>query len=210
MHTAKLYNYSFLFDFSLGFVPEDEEVEEPKFKSPAYYFYENSKMKDRRYKFVPFYGMVPIDEEMEMKDGEEAVKSARRKREDMSAEEEPEEKSQKLTLLSPFGYVHHEPKEISYEFNPYFGYYPTLKKSEKEDEEPKEEKLYKYVPFYGFVPAEDDMAAKEGEMEEDAEVEEQPLYKYHPFRGFVPADEKEPEMKSVDDMEYKYVPVSTN
>merc|ERR1712029_783115 len=149
---------------------EDEEVKEPKFKSPAYYFYENSKMKDRRYKFVPFYGMVPVDEEMEMKEGEEAVKSARRKREDMSTEEE---KSQKLTFLSPFGYVHHEPKEISYEFNPYFGYYPTLKKSEKEDEEAKEEKLYRYVPFYGFVPA-----------------EEQPLYKYHPFRGFVPADEK--------------------
>ena len=27
---------------------------------------------------------------------------------------------------------------------------------------------------------------------------------------FTEFDEKEPEMKSVDDMEYKYVPVSTN
>merc|ERR1719219_2030545 len=121
------------------------------------------------------------------------------------------ESNQKLTLLSPFGYMHNvvQPKEISYEFHPYYGYIPKLKTTTEETEgdaaaEVTEEKLYKYIPFYGFVPAEE-------EMEKTEEEEEEPvLYKYHPFHGFVPAkdqeDTEEPVMKTIDQLEYKYVP----
>merc|ERR1739844_604258 len=97
------------------------------------------------------------------------------------------ESSPKVALLSPFGYMMHhtQPKEISYEFHPYYGYIPKLRTSEETEgdaatAEVTEEKLYKYIPYYGFVPAEE-------KAEEEVEEKEPVLYKYHPFHGFVPA-----------------------
>jgi len=190
----------------LGFVPEDKEIKEPMFKGPGHYFYDNSHLKDMRYKFVPYYGFVPIKPEMETGDVE-AVETVRRKKreDDMEVEADDNmmvESKQELTLMSPFGgYVHHEPKDITYEFHPYYGYVPKLKESSENEDQEKEEKLYKYVPFYGFVEH------KEEEMESsEDEKEEVKLYKYDPFRGFIPSDTEVEPVKTVDDLEFKYVP----
>merc|ERR1712020_659831 len=84
------------------------------------------------FKYVPFHGFVPS--EMEEDD------SRRRKRDTTTDEEmmmEDDnlmvESSPKVALLSPFGYMMHhtQPKEISYEFHPYYGYIPKLKTSEE-------------------------------------------------------------------------------
>jgi len=166
------------------------------------------------FKYVPFHGFVPS--EMEEDD------SRRRKRDTTTDEEmmmEDDnlmvESSPKVALLSPFGYMMHhtQPKEISYEFHPYYGYIPKLKTSEETAAEgdtaaTTEEKLYKYIPFYGFVPA---AAEEEGVEKTEEDIEEPVLYKYHPFHGFVPAKDQdenaeEPAMKTIDQLEYKYVP----
>merc|ERR1711936_957026 len=154
------------------------------------------------FKYVPFHGFVPSE-----------MDDSRRKRDTSDEMMEEDnlmvESNPKLTLLSPFGYMHNvvQPKEISYEFHPYYGYIPKLKTSPEELEvdpaaEVTEGKLYKYIPFYGFVPAEEEM--------EKTEEEEPVLCKYHPFHGFVPAkdqeDTEEPLMKTIDQLEYKYVP----
>ena len=58
------------------------------------------------------------------------------------------ESKQELTLMSPFGgYVHHEPKDITYEFHPYYGYVPKLKESSENEDQEKEEKLYKHPSY---------------------------------------------------------------
>merc|ERR1712045_917541 len=135
------------------------------------------------FKYVPHHGFVPSD-----------MDDSRRKRDTSDEMMEDDnlmvESNQKLTLLSPFGYMHNvvQPKEISYEFHPYYGYISKLKTTAEETEgdaaaEVTEEKLYKYIPFYGFFPAEEEM--------EKTEEEEPVLYKYHPFHGFVPAKDQE-------------------
>jgi len=80
-----------------------------------------------------------------------------------------------------------------YNFHPFLG----LGAVKPEDSE---NKLYKYIPYYGFVPAE-----KEEENEEAIEGEDEPvvLYKYDPLYGFVKADQ---EIKPLEEQEYKYTP----
>merc|ERR1712079_239260 len=64
--------------------------------------------------------------------------------------------------------------------------------------------LYKYIPFYGFVPA---AAEEEGVEKTEEDIEEPVLYKYHPFHGFVPAkDQDENAEEPKEEQMYKFVP----
>merc|ERR1712172_299757 len=113
-----------------------------------------------------------------------AAVSERKKRDvmDMSME-----KSQDLTLPPP---------PHPYNFHPFLG----LGGVKPEDSE---NKLYKYVPYYGFVPAEEKADEEDPEAEGEDEEKEEILYKYDPLYGFVKADE---EMKPLEEQEYKYTP----
>merc|ERR1712193_397948 len=85
-----------------------------------------------------------------------------------------------------------------YNFHPFLG----LGAVKPEDSE---NQLYKYIPYYGFVPAEEE--EKEANVEdvegEGEEEEETVLYKYDPLYGFVKADQ---EIKPLEEQEYKYTP----
>merc|ERR1711971_666568 len=96
-----------------------------------------------------------------------AAVSERKKRDVMDMDME---KSEDLTL-----------PPHPYNFHPFLGL-GGVKPDDSEN------KLYKYVPYYGFVPA-----------EEKAEI----LYKYDPLYGFVKADD---EIKPLEEQEYKYTP----
>ena len=87
-------------------------------------------MASKKFKLDPYHGFVPI-----MEEEAPAAVSERKKRDvmDMSME-----KSQDLTLPPP---------PHPYNFHPFLG----LGGVKPEDSE---NKLYKYVPYYGFVPAE--------------------------------------------------------
>merc|ERR1712172_485848 len=113
-----------------------------------------------------------------------AAVSERKKRDvmDMSME-----KSQDLTLPPP---------PHPYNFHPFLG----LGGVKPEDSE---NKLYKYVPYYGFVPAEGKADEEDPEAESEDEEKEEILYKYDPLYGFVKADD---EIKPLEEQEYKYTP----
>merc|ERR1712172_331056 len=113
-----------------------------------------------------------------------AAVSERKKRDvmDMSME-----KSQDLTLPPP---------PHPYNFHPFLG----LGGVKPEDSE---NKLYKYVPYYGFVPAEEKADEEDPEAEGEDEEKEEVLYKYDPLYGFVKADD---EIKPLEEQEYKYTP----
>lgn len=148
-----------------GFVPADEMVEgeeEWKEKLSPYHM----KMAERRFKHVPYYGFVPILEE----------KSAGKEKRE--AEEETKEEKENL-ILPPH-------PAMPYDFHPFLGLVP---KTHNEDEEAS---VYKYVPFYGFVP-----------FDEEKDNEDVTKYKYDPLYGFVQADQ---EIKPVEEQEYKYEP----
>merc|ERR1740122_181762 len=97
------------------------------------------------------------------------------------------EKSQDLTLPPP---------PHPYNFHPFLG----LGGVKPEDSE---NKLYKYVPYYGFVPAEEKADEEDPEAEGEDEEKEEILYKYDPLYGFVKADD---EIKPLEEQEYKYTP----
>ena len=96
-------------------------------------------MASKRFKLDPYYGFVPI-----MEEEEPAAVSERKKR-----DTETVEKSQDL-IMPPH----------PYNFHPFLG----LGAVKPEDSD---NKLYKYIPYYGFVPAE-----KEDEEENEEENEE--------------------------------------
>merc|ERR1712238_344440 len=110
-----------------GFVPADETVpgEEALLKNLHPY---HKKMASKKFKLDPYHGFVPI-----MEEEAPAAVSERKKRDvmDMSME-----KSQDLTLPPP---------PHPYNFHPFLGRGGV--KPEDSDS-----KLYKYVPYYGFVP----------------------------------------------------------
>merc|ERR1712172_68570 len=113
-----------------------------------------------------------------------AAVSERKKRDvmDMSME-----KSQDLTLPPP---------PHPYNFHPFLGL-GGVKPEDSENE------LYKYVPYYGFVPAEGKADKEDPEAEGEDEEKEEILYKYDPLYGFVKADD---EIKPLEEQEYKYTP----
>merc|ERR1712170_231581 len=161
-----------------GFVPADETVEgEEKLLEKLHPYHK--KMTEKRFKLDPYYGFVPI-----MEEEEPAAVSERKKR-----DTETVEKSQDL-IMPPH----------PYNFHPFLG----LGAVKPEDSD---NKLYKYIPYYGFVPAEkEDEEENEEENEEAVEGEdEEPtvLYKYDPLYGFVKADQ---EIKPLEEQEYKYTP----
>merc|ERR1712203_957188 len=130
-------------------------------------------------KLDPYHGFVPI-----MEEEVPAAVSERKKRDvmDMSME-----KSQDLTLPPP---------PHPYNFHPFLG----LGGVKPEDSE---NKLYKYVPYYGFVPAEGKADEEDPEAEGEDEEKDEILYKYDPLYGFVKADD---EIKPLEEQEYKYTP----
>merc|ERR1711963_930753 len=155
-----------------GFVPADEVIEGEEALLKNLHPY-HQKMASKKFKLDPYYGFIPI-----MEDDAPAAVSERKKR-----DTETVEKSQDLTL-----------PPHPYNFHPFLG----LGAVKPEDSE---NKLYKYIPYYGFVPAE-----KEEENEEAIEGEEGQktvLYKYDPLYGFVKADQ---EIKPLEEQEYKYTP----
>merc|ERR1712172_2206 len=117
-------------------------------------------------------------------DEHKAKVSGRKKRDvmDMSME-----KSQDLTLPPP---------PHPYNFHPFLGL-GGVKPEDSENE------LYKYVPYYGFVPAEGKADKEDPEAEGEDEEKEEILYKYDPLYGFVKADD---EIKPLEEQEYKYTP----
>lgn len=146
-------------------------------------------MAEKRFKYSPYFGFVPVlKKDMKEEPAEEA--SARKKRDaDMM---EKTEKSEDLTLLAP-----HNPA-LNYNFHPFLGFVPQATVDEKDATE----KLYKYVPYYGFVPIEEEKESdEEASVESDEEDEEVTKYKFDPLYGFVQADQ---EIKSVEEQEYKY------
>jgi len=161
-----------------GFVPADETVpgEEALLKNLHPY---HKKMTSKKFKLDPYHGFVPI-----MEEEAPAAVSERKKRDvmDMSME-----KSQDLTLPPP---------PHPYNFHPFLG----LGGVKPEDSE---NKLYKYVPYYGFVPAEGKADEEDPEAEGEDEEKEEILYKYDPLYGFVKADD---EIKPLEEQEYKYTP----
>ena len=101
-------------------------------------------MASKRFKLDPYYGFVPI-----MEEEEPAAVSERKKR-----DTETVEKSQDL-IMPPH----------PYNFHPFLG----LGAVKPEDSD---NKLYKYIPYYGFVPAEkEDEEGNEEENEEAVEGE---------------------------------------
>jgi len=156
-----------------GFVPADKTIEgeEELLKNIHPY---HQKMASKRFKLDPYYGFVPIhkvDEPMP------PTVSERKKRDTDTVE-----KSQDL-ILPPH----------PYNFHPFLG----LGAVKPEDSA---NKLYKYIPYYGFVPAEEE----DEEENDDVEGEEETvLYKYDPLYGFVKADQ---EIKPLEEQEYKYTP----
>merc|ERR1711988_190858 len=161
-----------------GFVPADKAIEGEEELVKNLHPY-HQKMASKRFKLDPYYGFVPI-----MEEEEPAAVSEREKR-----DTETVEKSQDL-IMPPH----------PYNFHPFLG----LGAVKPEDSD---NKLYKYIPYYGFVPAEkEDEEGNEEENEEAVEEEdEEPtvLYKYDPLYGFVKADQ---EIKPLEEQEYKYTP----
>merc|ERR1711899_341636 len=168
-----------------GFVPADETVEGEEELLKKLHPY-HQKLAEKRFKLHPYYGFVPI---MKMEEAEEdtaGVVTARKKR-----DTDEVEKNQDLILPPP---------PHPYNFHPFLGLVPGAVKPEDS-----ENKLYKYVPYYGFVPLEGEEGeedAEETDAEED-EGEEMVKYKYDPLYGFVKADQ---EIKPLEEQEYKYTP----
>merc|ERR1711971_62234 len=111
-----------------------------------------------------------------------AAVSERKKRDVMDMDME---KSEDLTL-----------PPHPYNFHPFLGL-GGVKPDDSEN------KLYKYVPYYGFVPAEGKADEEDPEAEGEDEEKEEVLYKYDPLYGFVKADD---EIKPLEEQEYKYTP----
>merc|ERR1712238_464315 len=161
-----------------GFVPADETVpgEEALLKNLHPY---HKKMASKKFKLDPYHGFVPI-----MEEEAPAAVSERKKRDvmDMSME-----KSQDLTLPPP---------PHPYNFHPFLGRGGVKP-------EDSESKLYKYVPYYGFVPAEGKADEEDPEAEVEDEEKDEILYKYDALYGFVKAYD---EIKPLEEQEYKYTP----
>merc|ERR1711963_273784 len=156
-----------------GFVPADQTVPDEEALLKNLHPY-HKKMASKKFKLDPYYGFVPIVEE-------EAAVSERKKRDATM------EKSQDLSLPPP---------PHPYNFHPFLG----LGGAKPDDTE---NKLYKYVPYYGFVPAEEKANDEDPEAEADDEEKEETLYKYDHLYGFVKADE---DVKPMKDQQYKFVP----
>merc|ERR1712223_1723190 len=168
-----------------GFVPADETVEGEEILLKNLHPY-HKKMTDKRFKLDPYHGFVPI---MKMEEAEEdtaGVETARKKR-----DTDEGEKNQDLILPPP---------PHPYNFHPFLGLVPGAVKPEDS-----ENKLYKYVPYYGFVPLEGEEGEEDAEETdaEEGEGEEMVKYKYDPLYGFVKADQ---EIKPLEEQEYKYTP----
>merc|ERR1712223_834013 len=168
-----------------GYIPADETVEGEEELLKKLHPY-HQKLAEKRFKLHPYHGFVPI---MKMEEAEEdtaGVVTARKKR-------DTDEVVKNQDLILP-------PPPHPYNFHPFLGLVPGAVKPEDS-----ENKLYKYVPYYGFVPLEGEEGeedAEETDAEED-EGEEMVKYKYDPLYGFVKADQ---EIKPLEEQEYKYTP----
>merc|ERR1712012_883741 len=170
-----------------GFVPADETVPDEEALLKNLHPY-HKKMASKKFKLDPYYGFVPIMEE--------EVAVSERKMRDATIEE----KSQDLSLPPP---------PHPYNFHPFL----VLGGAKPDDTE---NKLYKYVPYYGFVPAEEkandedpEAEADDEEKEETAEEMSEQQYKFVPFYGFVPVNEDgevEETAKNYGNLKYTFHP----
>merc|ERR1711988_1094742 len=170
-----------------GFVPADKAIEGEEELVKNLRPY-HQKMASKRFKLDQYYGFVPI-----MEEEEPAAVSERKKR-----DTETVEKSQDL-IMPPHPYNFHpflglgavKPEDSDnklYKYIPYYGFVPAEKEIK-----PLEEQEYKYTPYVGFVPV-------TGE-EEDEDLK---TYKFNPFYGFVEKtnEDKEATAEEMKDRQY--------
>merc|ERR1712172_241387 len=163
----------------MGFQPEAAHIPIP--------VEDTNEVVEAKTKFYSLYDEHKAKVEAAIAEDAATVVDARRKREAHHGDDEMDhgdtdtvEKSQDL-IMPPH----------PYNFHPFLG----LGAVKPEDSA---NKLYQYIPYYGFVPAEEE------DEEENVEDEEPPvLYKYDPLYGFVKADQ---EIKPLEEQEYKYTP----
>merc|ERR1711976_200137 len=121
-----------------------------------------------------------------MEEEEPAAVSERKKR-----DTETVEKSQDL-IMPPHPYNFHpflglgavKPEDSDnklYKYIPYYGFVPAEKEDKEATAEEMKDQQYKFVPFYGFVPVNAD-----GEIEETAKDYGNLKYTFHPYYGFLP------------------------
>merc|ERR1712024_349034 len=158
---------------------------------------------EKLYKYIPFYGFVPAEEEMEETE-EPVMKTVDQLEykyvpyvgfvpatEDDAAEEK--EGTEETT-------------EKRYKFHPYYGF--VEKTTEEEVEEPKEEQMYKFVPYYGFVPANKDGESEMEQKSEDGDDQQhQFTYSFHPYYGYLPTLVKKGDADVAEEQFYKLDPV---
>merc|ERR1712024_237554 len=158
---------------------------------------------EKLYKYIPFYGFVPAEEEMEETE-EPVMKTVDQLEykyvpyvgfvpatEDDAAEEK--EGTEETT-------------EKRYKFHPYYGF--VEKTTEEEVEEPKEEQMYKFVPYYGFVPVNKDGESEMEQKSEDGDDQQhQFTYSFHPYYGYLPTLVKKGDADVAEEQFYKLDPV---
>merc|ERR1711935_335823 len=140
---------------------------------------------NKLYKYIPYYGFVPAEEE----DEEENVGEV---------EVEDEEETVKYKYDPLYGFVKADQEikpleEQEYKYTPYIGFVPVT------GEEEEDVKTYKFNPFYGFVEKNDE----DGEVEETAKNYGNLKYTFHPYYGFLPT----PTDGGVEQQLYKLDPV---
>merc|ERR1711971_1008961 len=162
---------------------------------------------NKLYKYIPYYGFVPAEEEDEEENVEDEEPPVLYKYDPLygfvKADQEIkplEEQEYKYTPYVGFVPVTGEEEEDvkTYKFNPFYGFVEKNDEDREQTAEDMKDQLYKFVPFYGFVPVNED-----GEVEETAKNYGNLKYTFHPYYGFLPT----PTDGEVEAQLYKLDPV---
>merc|ERR1711971_638228 len=162
---------------------------------------------NKLYKYIPYYGFVPAEEEDEEENVEDEEPPVLYKYDPLygfvKADQEIkplEEQEYKYTPYVGFVPVTGEEEEDvkTYKFNPFYGFVEKNDEDKEKTAEEMKDQQYKFVPFYGFVPVNED-----GEVEETAKNYGNLKYTFHPYYGFLPT----PTDSEVDTKLYKLDPV---
>merc|ERR1711988_707095 len=149
------------------------------------------------YKYIPYYGFVPAEEEEKEENVEEVEGEGEEEEETVLYKYDPlygfvkadqeikplEEQEYKYTPYVGFVPVTGEEDEDlkTYKFNPFYGFVEKTDEDKEATAEEMKDQQYKFVPFYGFVPVNED-----GEIEETAKDYGNLKYTFHPYYGFLP------------------------
>merc|ERR1711971_136048 len=162
---------------------------------------------NKLYKYIPYYGFVPAEEEDEEENVEDEEPPVLYKYDPLygfvKADQEIkplEEQEYKYTPYVGFVPVTGEEEEDvkTYKFNPFYGFVEKNDEDGEETADDMKDQQYKFVPFYGFVPVNED-----GEIEETAKNYGNLKYTFHPYYGFLPT----PTDGEVEAQLYKLDPV---